>query len=106
MVHNKTTPSLATLPGEIQNQIIPLPDGFQKLLLRGTSNVFRQITPFTVDDLVSAERASLSYGIDLYGCYAPACLRLRRPHQFCDGMKKKRFRKSGVRIKYIYTGSG
>ncbi|MBE3042804.1 hypothetical protein IMZ48_09575 [Candidatus Bathyarchaeota archaeon] len=95
MAHNKTTPSLATLPGEIQDQIIPLLDGFQKLLLRGTNRHFRHITTFTVDDLASAERASLSHGIDLYGCYAPACLRLRRPHQFCDGMKKKRFRKEG-----------
>lgn len=88
-------PKLMTLPGEIQNAIINLLDDFDKLVFRMTNRHFREIIPVSVDNLLAAEQASLSRGIDLYGCYD--CLCLRRAAQFSDNMRKGKRGKQGSR---------
>ncbi|KAH6960189.1 hypothetical protein DER45DRAFT_627269 [Fusarium avenaceum] len=78
--------SLSTLPNEIQNAIINQLDSFDKLNLRTTSRHFCIIVAITVNDVLAAERASLSRGIDLLGCYD--CLCFKRAECFADNTRR------------------
>ncbi|SPJ91980.1 uncharacterized protein FTOL_13634 [Fusarium torulosum] len=78
--------SLSTLPNEIQNAIINQLDSFDKLILRTTSRHFRTMVAITVNDVLAAERASVSLGKDLLGCYD--CLCLRRAECFADNTRR------------------
>ncbi|SPJ70275.1 uncharacterized protein FTOL_00003 [Fusarium torulosum] len=78
--------SLSTLPNEIQNAIINQLDSFDKLILRTTSRHFRTMVAITVNDVLAAERASVSLGKDLLGCYD--CLCLKRAECFADNTRR------------------
>ncbi|CVK96055.1 uncharacterized protein FPRN_12132 [Fusarium proliferatum] len=78
--------TLSTLPNEIQNDIINQLDSFGKLILRTTSRHFRAMVAITVNDVLTAERASVSLGKDLLGCYD--CLSLKRAECFADNTRR------------------
>ncbi|WZH40770.1 F-box domain-containing protein [Fusarium acuminatum] len=82
----KSPQSLSTLPNEIQNAIINQLDSFDKLILHTTSRHFRTMVAITVNDLLAAERASVSRGKDLLGCYD--CLCLKRAECFADNTRR------------------
>lgn len=88
-------PRLTNLPSEVQNAIIDLLDGSDRLLLRATNRHFRGIIPVTIDDLLAAEQGAVSLSLNLYACFD--CLRLRRAARFADNMRKGERARGGTR---------
>lgn len=89
-----SVPSLATLPVELQQEIISYLEFPDNICLRMTCRRFGSvIPPLTHDEALKAEISAFGFKKELYSC--SHCLRLRLPAQFADRMTKFRMSKFG-----------